>query len=450
MMSVCTGLFLLAPWLIAEPAGPPVEEIHRFTGTGRFVLVPLDATERAASAGDRLLLAYGLQPAAWCEFLERRDDQLIFRLPSGTFPAVPATRWRAWLIRAGLVRALLDRWPAEAELCARIENVGPGARTAWLSAGREHDISPEQTWLRRLHGQPIARLEVRLVQDDLAFCNVVRLVTDLRLSAGDTVTLWPSPGDLRTGGVRTAVAFVEPAGEAQIVWVAAPPGTADGSDARLDVYRGRQYVGHAVVERWDERFWYARSLSAAGVEAIRVGDEARVRTPSNRMAGRLVARVFEVAPQALINAGELDELSAGQRGVVHRGGQRLGLVELVRTQPNYAIIRIVAGSEGFELQRLDEVRFGPEPPEARLVGQIAETRAAPLFTALLARGQDVSSLTPLSVRSAEGHTVGVAVLVAQDSSRACGFVIPESLVRPLEVGQQLWYEPEPRRGEPAP
>ncbi len=447
-MNLCTSLLLLAHGLAAVPASPPVEEISRFTSSGRLLLVPVDAMERAVSAGDRLLVANGLQPAAWCEFVERHDHQLIFRPLSGTLPASPPARWRAWLIRASLVESLLDRWPTEAELCARIESVGPGAHTAWLSGSRAHDLYPGQTWLRRLYGQPIARLEVRLVQDDLAFCNVVRLVADLRLSAGDTVTLWPSPGDRGTGRLRTAVAFVEPAGGAQEVWVAAPPGTADASEARLDVYRGRQYVGHAIVERWDERFWYARSLSAAGAGVIRVGDEARVRMPADKLAGRLEARVFEVVPEVLINAGELDGLSAGQKGVVHRGSRRLGVVEIQRTQPNYAVIRLAGGSSPFELQRLDEVRFGPEPPEHRMAGRIVEIIAATLFTAELADGREVPPLAPLSVCTEHGSTVGVALLVARDSSRACGFVVSESLVSPLAAGLELWYEPETGQNDP--
>jgi hypothetical protein len=304
-------------------------------------------------------------------------------------------------------------------------------------------VAKGQTWLRCLHGQPIARLEVRLVEGGLAFCNVVRLVADLRLSAGDVVTLWPSPGDRRSGQVRTAVGYVESAGEAPTLWVAAPPGIGSGSDARLDVYRARQYIGHAVVERWDERFWYARSLSAAGAEAIRVGDDVRVRTPSDKPSGRLAARVFETAPSAMINAGELDGLSAGDAGVVYRGGQRLGVVEVERTQPNYAIVRVAVESRGLELQRLDEVRFGAARPEPRRVGRIVGASGATLFASSLGDEQTVPPLSLLSVRTAEGRIAGVALLVAQESSQAAGFVIPESLVAPLTVGQELWYEPEP-------
>jgi translation initiation factor IF-1 len=449
-MSHCTCLLLLAPGLAVVPASPPVEEISRFTCSGRLLLVSVEATERTVSGGDRLLVADTLQPAAWCEYVERRGDQLVFRTLSGALPGSSPTRWRAWLIRSSLVRMLLDRWPTEAELCARIESVGPGAHTAWLSGGRTLDLYPGQTWLRRLNGQPIARLEVRLVQDDFAFCNVIRLVADLRLSAGDTVTLWPSPGDQRRGGLRTAVVFVGPAGGAQEVWVAAPPGTSDPGDARLDVYRGRQYVGHAIVERWDERFWYARSLPAAGAGAIRVGDDACVRMPADKVAGPLVARVFEAGPEVLINAGELDGLSAGHKGVVHRGSQRLGVAEVQRTQPNYAVIRLAGGSPPFELQRLDEVRFGPEPPERRMAGRIVELCAATLFKAELADGGEVPALAPLSICTEQGATVGVALLVARDSSRACGFAVPESLVLPLATGQELWYVPETGRNHPAP
>lgn len=236
-----------------------------------------------------------------------------------------------------------------------IESLGPGLSTAWLRAGRRDGISAGESYLcRAAGGQPVARLDVRLVDVEFSFCAVTPLVADLALAPGQRAQRWSGAGGGRAETVVSAVVYVRDAQAGrestwmaaaagkteveQIIWIAAPPASADLPEPRFDVHRAGEYVAHALVERRDERFWYARTMPAASAGPVRVGDDVRVRLPWDCRRGRLTARVFETAPQVLINAGELDGLTPGETATIRRDGRVVAGAVVADVQPTYAVL----------------------------------------------------------------------------------------------------------------
>jgi hypothetical protein len=408
----------------------------------------------------RVAVARAAEPLGWFEPVDMGPDGRVF-IPrrAVNLPAEPAAL-RAWFIGSGLIGAAGQEWPIEAELRAEIDAVGLAAHSVWLDAGSDHGVAIGDCWWQRIKGQPVARYEVRVAGRDVCHCRVVSLVAGWRPKVSEVVALWPAPGRQRTGRAVTAVSFVETKGDSQSVWVAAHPGLDAPPEPRLDFHRDGAYVGSGVVERREARFWYVRTLPAAGRDAVRVGDDAVIRTSADIRQRRFTARVFEqTAAGGLINAGEMDGLSVGDVGTVYRDGQQVGRVTLTRVQHDYSVAELAVGGEdagaarpppGGEqqpargpsrLERLDEVRFRPpeEPTRARAV--IERVVEDTLFSGRITEAGAVPLHTPLAVRRA-GRTIGVAILLDVVDDRALGFALARSLSGSLLPGDELTLSPE--------
>lgn len=382
--------------------------------------------------GARLVLADGLEPLGWCEGLAGGATR-CWRLAGERLPPVPVDRLRAWVIDPTTVSRTMAAWPVEADVSATVDSIGPGARMVWVAAGERQEVSVGDVWLRRGGGQPLARLEAFFVTPSLTACRVVPLVSDLRLAAGDGVSRWPTPAARRAGLVRSAVAFVEEAGDAQMLWIAAPPGTDPQAAASVDVFRDGRYVAFAPIERRDDRFWFARTLPAAAAGPARVGDDVRVRSGAS-VAASLTARVFRMTPEPLITAGEQDGLAAGVAGEVYRDNRRIGSVRVVSVQPTYAVVR--AEPAEAVLERLDEVRFGPPPPDETLVGRVSAVVDRTLLQVEL-DGARRANTEPLAVRSPAGRLLGVGLVIAQEGDVALAIVPEASLTAPIAPASLL-------------
>ena len=439
------GLLAGAPCVPAAPPPQPVAEVTiRLLDPARGRIEVDSSASRPVARGSRLLVAEGNRPLALLEWSGDAAGRAVFR---GRAPvAFPSSlrHLRAWCIRPDALGTLLDRWPNDAALLARLDRVGPAARSVWVRAGSAHGVRSGDSWWLRRNRQPLARLDVRLVERDVCFCRVVPLVSELRLNGDDRVALWPAPGRRVRGQAGTAVAFVETQGKDQVVWAAAPRNVACPPEPRLDFHRGGRLVASGVAERRDARFWYVRIPRSADGELVQVGDAAVIRTRADLAQRRFVARVFEATAEGyLINAGELDDLSAGDTGSATRDGQALGRVVVRRVQRSYAVVRPADQTPDIELQVGDEVRFAPPPEPGRKVGTIEHVTAETLFAAHVASSPPPPLLTPLAVR-AGGQTVGVAVLVTVDGGQGLGFVFEQSLTGPLTIGAELILEPAPR------
>ncbi|MGD8453162.1 MAG: hypothetical protein PVJ57_15195 [Phycisphaerae bacterium] len=448
----------------------PAQIVGFDAAAGRVTII---GKTSGARTGANLAVVAGLEPVGWFEFVERVDDAAIFAGPPCSLPA-GAGVLRGWLIAPETVGALRDRWPAEAPLAATIDEIGVGARGAWIAAGSDQGIRPDDHWWLRVGGQPAARFDVRHVEPSLCYCAVVPLAANVQLNHGRRVELWPGPGERRRGATRTAVGFVERRGDAFIAWLAAPPHASCPAEPHVDFFHNGRYVGHGVVEATDALFWYARLVApdmppaapqpttsapttsapatsqpttsapttTAPTPPLAVGDVAVVRTLADIAENRYVARVFSASREgALINAGEADGLTPGQTVPLWRDGMPAGTVEVVRVQRGYSIVQRPAAEELSPPEVGDIVRVQPPPPPPHTVGHIERLCAGPLFVARLATSGPAPLLAPLMLRQSAG-TGGLVILLAADNRHACGFTLSCSLSEPPTAGQMLLMPPE--------
>ena len=401
-----------------------------------------DALKLVASApptiqpGSRLAVARGAEALGWFEPLADEARSLFTSTRRGRLPA-NVKHLRAWLVPPDLTARLRSRWPLNAQLYTVIDSVGPGAQSVWMAGGANLGVRVGESWWLRRGGQPIARFDVRLVQADLSHCRVQPLVSDLPPLKGRAVALWPAPEWKRTGRARSAVSFVEVEAALRSIWVPAPPAVDAPAQPSIDFYRDGRFVGCGVVERRDARFWYVRRLTTTAGYAIRVGDEAVVRTRADIAARRFIARVFEAtADGLLINAGENDGLAPGAELTVRRAGRVVGRVSVQRVQREYAVVRPLAGAAANEIRPGDEIRFRPPPKAPLLLGVIERVVEGTLFDAKIDPAVPPPLLTPLAVHGARGPA-GVAVLLARDGAWAFGLALPAAAPRPLQAGMRL-------------
>lgn len=403
-------------------------------------------SDHALMVGTRLLLVRDAMPIGWAQLARSGAGEAVFVATNGWGRQGVTGDLHGWLVPPDYVAKLLDRWPADAELYAEVDSLGPGGRTAWLRAGGNQGVRAGDCWWLRFGGQPAARCDVLFVAADVCYCTVVPLARDFVLRAGSRVALWPAPGQRRTGRMESAVAYTERRGAGVVAWIAAPPTDGFPPEPHLDFFHDGIYTGYGAVERRDERFWYVRfnPLSTtverervADGAPLRVGDRVTIRTQKEVAAGALVARVFELTPTgAAITAGEDDRLSVGQELLVFRAGRPRGKAVVRQVQRSYAVVTPAdeLRDPPLVLQVGDELRLRPPAPPSPTCGRITMVVEQTIFTAQLTT--ELARQTPLGVRLADG-SVGVAVLVQAADGTAIGFALPCSLSVPLEVGAPL-------------
>jgi hypothetical protein len=393
--------------------------------------------------GDELDFFDGAEPIARGSFFGAGDGWATFAITKDvTCFEVSA---KAFIIGRLVLGASASRWPEQATLQAHVDSVGPGGRSAWIAAGSDDGVAPSGSWWLCIGGQPTARCDVIHLAPRVCFCSVVALARTPTLLPGVRVSLGPTPAAYHTGRVRSAVAYAEARGDAALIWIAAPSGIPCPPDPHVDFYRAGQYIGHGLVERRDDRFWYIRFTAAgaspAGTDASspRVGDEAVVRSEADIEQRRFVVHVFDLTTAgALLNAGEADALAVGDTLTVQRGSATVGQAVVREVHRTYAIAAPVDSLNQFALRVGDELRLRPAPPPPRILGSIERVVDELLFSARLT-GSAAPLGTPLAVQH-EGRTVGVAMLVTVDEAgKAGGFVFARSLTEPLSPGMELRY-----------
>lgn len=429
----------------AEPPASLVEII-----VTRESPIAVETRDTNGAAGTRILICDASTPLGW-----------VFPENGGKFiggwslPADSRTALRGILVKSNYFNGLGCAVGGDTRWNVTINSVGPGGINAWINAGNNFGVQVgDRFWLREA-GQPLVRLDVRMVAETVSFCRVVRLAAGAQISAGSEVASWIRGADEPAGRrLRSAVSFVEGGVESPVVWIAAPTDAGAGDEPRVEFYRDGGYVGFGIVERRDPRFWYVRPLLAACIEPIRVGDDVHVRTTGDSQSRPFSARVFAHTGEGfLITAGEPDGLRAGDIGLLLRRGAPIGQVEVKRAQGGYATCvrkseRVDAGRPnlvaevetggGGSAVNLDEVRFGPIAAKAETVA-IVTSVSADAFAAALSVDSAGGVARGLKIRQ-DGRTIGVAVLVPLGADRGVGFVVPETMTAPLAPGAELLSE----------
>lgn len=425
-----------------DPASVRVVRTHETTHDKSDIEPPRnDHRAGTTGPGGRLLLADDSGPLMWLD--PATDDSSGSRfIGRDSIPADSIASLRGWLVAPNYLGLLRNDIPAGVDLWTTIDSLGPGGESAWVLLGSDHGIVVGDRLWKRHEGQPLLRLDVRLVDRGVSFCRVVRLASGAHATAGDRVGLWPDVATAREQRSRSAVCFVEESTSAALVWIAAPPDVPTADEPRVEFQRDGSYVGFGIVERRDARFWYVRTLPSACVEPIRVGDDAIVRTSADVRDQSFSARVFAHTSEGFqVTAGEPDGLQVGQIGLLLRRGTPLGRVEVKRVQGGYATcVRLTENKDAgqpvlvSEVEppaarghaTLDEVRFGPRRDLVETVGIITRMIGDDLFVAELNVGGDGRAAGVWAVRQ-DGRIVGLAVVVDVTGARGIGFIAPESV-----------------------
>lgn len=421
-------------------------QILQFEAGRVVVRLPFDSpTARLLVVDERRILGWfdpTTQPDATADRLFQRPRHV---------DAASAGSPRAWLVDLVEALPLSEPLAARSAFHATIDSVGAGGQTAWLRAGSNVGVPERGRWWQRIDGQPVARFDSLLVSERLTFARVTPLAEGWLPAAGQTVAFWPDPATGRAAGVHSAVTRLEESSGDPLAWIAAPTARPPTTEAAVEFVRDGRYVGIGSIERADPRFWYVRLWPAACAEPVQVGDGAVLRSQGDLDAGRLNVRVVSVQAGAiLLNSGEADGLTPQRVGEVLRGGVPVGRVRVQRVNRAYAIAQAVESAPPPAIERMDEVRFGPDPPTIARVAQIDEVVDETAFSATRWSTAWIAGLAsqpersipigqPLLIQS-NGRTIGLAVAVAELGDRLIGAALPRSLAQPLSPGQALAIE----------
>lgn len=356
-----------------------------------------------------------------------------------------------------LLARLRADWPADADLWADVDAVGPGQRGVWLDIGRNGGAAVGDGWCLMIGGQAAARLRTQFVGDDESYAAVLPLVSDLSLAPGQRVCAWPRPAEVREGQAVGNVSYVDPEPRDAPVWIAVPPGVDLPAEPHFDFFRGDKYLGHGRGVRRDGVFWYAtlipadrRALlapaatqpgagdgAAAGAVAhstaaqvVHVGDRARIRTRKEVAERRFDARIFELTRgSGLINAGESEALTTGMLGSLYRAGTPHGEVRVTRVQSDYSQVAAAAAAESLQIG--DIVRFAPWTAKTpHVVGDVLGWQ--PDLLAWTRVKATVPTDQPLLVLDGS-HVVAVALPLVQRGDELTILILPESVRDSLPV-----------------
>lgn len=427
-------------WLLGHPNDPsqvmPIRELAPGTievRDGRLRLTSIAAGGKSEDVG-WVAVAVNWRPVAWIDMRVSADEQAI---AAALQPPGERGELRAWLIRRDVVAWARRDWPAGVELSAKLEALGPGRSGVWLDAGALQGVRAGDYWWVQVGAQPVARLETRFVGREASWCRIVPLTGEMRLTGGMMARLWPNPAAARDGRAYSAVCLVERSEGSETVWVAAPPACAVPAEPRVEFYRGGQFVGSGLVERWDERFWHVRTTTA--VEGgVRVGDQATIRTLADIAAKRFTAHVIgEAGGRAVIDAGEAEGVSAGDRCWLGQADAAVEL-EVTRVTGGYSEVRAARGPAP---GRGSAVRFGPVPPYGREVGILCEVWGEHLFRAEVTQGPPPATAAVVGLAGTSDTRVAAMVL-ASDVTQILGFVLPTAEETGPAAGDRVLVSPD--------
>lgn len=250
------------------------------------------------------------------------------RLSAGARP-IPGDARVIVLCAAGLAD-VAKRLPPEATIRGRVVSLPPGRASAWLDIGRRAGLRSEDGILvfRSSRGRriPIARGQVKELDDDTALVVMDPLVSNTVVEAGDGVELWPWPADRRSGSLSSVIIAVEQGAEGLEVRLVGTQRDGLVVEQLVDLFRGGRYVGTAGITQLSRPLSRARMMESATATRPESGDRAVVRAPLTGGAKPIRAPVFKVEGEVcLLATGEVDGVSVGDKFVVRTAGASRGV-----------------------------------------------------------------------------------------------------------------------------
>ncbi len=234
----------------------------------------------------------------------------------------------ALVLRVDGLASLCRFLPLGAMIAGQVSRVVPGRTTAWIDLGRRSGLQLSDHILirraTRVDGWettiPIARGQVLQIADRQALISLQPLVGNAVAETGDSIELWPTPGQARIGRVNSAVLAVRPDPEGNLLTVVGSAADGFTEGRLLDLYRGSRFLGVAsVAESGPRPLSRARMINSASVDTAREADTAILRAPAGPPLAPLLAPVFRIEGNyVLVAAGEVDGVQRDEKLRVQR------------------------------------------------------------------------------------------------------------------------------------
>ncbi|GMV96138.1 MAG: hypothetical protein AMXMBFR83_05060 [Phycisphaerae bacterium] len=356
----------------------------------------------------------------------------------------------AAILRSAALAACRETLPPETTIRGRLARTAPGRRSAWLDVGAASGLKVGDTLLIRRPVRagfdlPLARGRVEIVREETALAGLEPVVGNALPEPGDLAELWPSPSDRASGRVESTVLSVRPADHEELILTLVGTESDGLAVGRLvDLFRGREYVGHAAIEQVGNPNSTARTIRAGQRLMPQAGDRAWVRPPPGPPARPIAAAIFQVAASpegdlAQLAAGDTDGIKVPEKFVVRHqdpsdASVRRDIAELTINKVNddfsIALIRPLT-ADGEKVRQWDFAeRRRPGAPDWRAVGIVqrvsagsrsAEVTLEPRST--LAAGRIVRWV-PESPPDQPARPAGAAIVIHRSADEALIYVPP--------------------------
>lgn len=343
---------------------------------------------------------------------------------------------------------LKDLLPGDCSMRLKIVRVDPAGSECRLKIAAGGGIDVGEHLVVERKGLPIARLDVRRVDELDATAAIERLVANAAVTVGDEAHLEQNPTERRAGRLRSRVLRIEGKGD-QTVWF--PAVAADGAaiDDRWTVREGGSYIGMVEVQELRGPFAVGQAFAAVCRRPVRVGDELVRRDPRDVRAGRSPLQIFRVeGDYALINAGEGDQIVRDQRLYVVRDGRVRAMLVVTTVKMDFCGTRVerLTTNEAAEedVAAGDDVYLTPPTgPVRSTIGTIewveadGRVAAAKLHEGAAARRGEVVSV------ESEGGAASAGIVVAAGRDGATIYLPAISRAGAIEAGADVYAETTP-------
>lgn len=318
-------LLMIAAWSAADAYAqdqaetiPPLLRLDIVESNKDGRLIALNAGRRAGiSLHDPVW--FDLGPAGWQvgSIFFLTDEQSVCRL-TDTARSEPLADAPALLFRNNSLQILRPLLPERVTITGQVTACPPGRRTAWINLGAQDGLQLGDTLMIYRKGVPISRGQLALCEKQLSLMTCRPLVSNALPGLGDEVRLWPRPGEQAMGRTNSSVLGLQKEGNSTLITLVGSAADGLRNERTIDLFRGRRYVGAAVLTEVQAPLSKAQIIESASAMDAQVGDQVIIRPPAKSPAQPLTAAVFRIEPDGycMIAAGEKDGVQRGEKFVI--------------------------------------------------------------------------------------------------------------------------------------
>ncbi|MFO0972784.1 MAG: hypothetical protein U1A27_04995 [Phycisphaerae bacterium] len=270
--------------------------------------------------------------------------------------AAPDAGFEVWIVKRDLLARIRPRMPERAALWARIESCSAPLGTARVALPAGSGLrAGDVLWVER-GDVPIAVLSLSRPDGGIAAAKCERLVANAAPQPGDWARLAHGDAERRAGRLRSVVIRVGPHdGDQELLFpLDATDGAAPGD--RFVVSDKSGPIGLMELTEFRPPFAIGVALRAVCRRAVQPGDELIRRPPADVRSGRIPLQLFRVEKDyALVNAGESDGMTRGQKLLLVRGGAPCATLAVAAVKSDFCGVRV---ERAFDETRPFEMRVG--------------------------------------------------------------------------------------------